>query len=105
MSRDEALVAVLNAARALRATWPVGVRGSSITVLLSPLYAAIDAVDAVGAQEVTTTALFWCAAPECFRVNDTAGVYCYQCSELAKADQVRAVMRDDVFRDVEKRAQ
>lgn len=48
-----------------------------------------------GDDTVTTTALFWCAAPECWRQNDTAGMYCHQHSPAASLPQVRR--RDAVF--------
>ncbi len=93
MSRDEALVAVLNAARALRAEHRE--RGWAGVNVVAQLFAAVDAVDAVGDDTVTTTATFWCAAPECWRVNDTAGMYCHQHSPAAQWPQVRR--RDAVF--------
>ncbi len=90
MSRDEALVAVLNAARALKAQWPLGdYLPGQMQPVLTQLYAAIDAVDAVGDATVTTTALFWCAHPECWRQNDTAGMYCYQHSAQAALPSLR----------------
>ncbi len=97
MSRDEALVAVLNAARALRTAYPLTDRHEApwAVPLLARLYGAIDAVDAVGDDTVTTTALFWCAEPSCWRQNDTAGMYCYQHSREGQAPQVRR--RDAVF--------
>ena len=91
MSRDEALTAVLNAARAWR-----GSRGHTFEPqAAAALCAAIDAVDAVGDATVTTTALFWCAEPSCWRQNDTAGMYCHQHSPAAQWPQVRR--RDPVF--------
>ncbi len=92
MSRDEALTAVLNAARALRTS----VVYPPPEAALAQLYAAIDAVDAVGDATVTTTALFWCAEPSCWRQNDTAGMYCHQHSPAAQWPQVRR--RDPVLR-------
>ncbi len=90
MSRDEALTAVLNAARALRNHSLISQR-SHTNVLssdLSALHAAIDAVDAVGDLPFSPD-LFWCAQPECWRQNDTAGMYCYQHSREAALPSLR----------------
>ncbi len=89
MSRDEALVAVLNAARSLQQAFPpTGFLPVPRSALMQ-LYAAVAAVDQVGDDTVTTTALFWCAEPSCWRQNDTAGMYCYQHSREAALPSLR----------------
>jgi len=75
MSRDEALTAVLNAARALRQSGMVDVR-------LDQLYAAVDAVDAVGEPSRVVPGI--CQGdPECWRYADV-GPTCYHHSPIAQ---------------------
>ncbi len=77
MSRDEALVAVLNAARVVRKQTPLGdYLPVHVGQCLAQLYATIDAVDAVGDDTVTTTAEFWCLDAECPNTVPRPGAYC-----------------------------
>lgn len=88
MSLEEARCAVVNAARALRQSGMMDVR-------LDALYGALDALDAVGDAPIPTTTMYWCAHPECWRQNDTAGIYCYQHSRVAALPSLRR--RDAAF--------
>lgn len=69
-------------------------------------YGAQDAICAVPATKTDDytmrgadgrPARYWCRTPSCWRQNDTAGAYCYQCSAQAVAPSVRVVRRDPVF--------
>lgn len=81
-TRDEALTAVLNAARVLLATVDLprtsGTPYGTVAVhLLIALRNAVDAVDAVGAGEaVAPERMGLCQMPECWRYADV-GVTCY----------------------------
>lgn len=91
--RTEALTAVLNAARALQAAYPnpLGFAGSA---LVQQLYAAVDAVDAVGERdteprrgpcEVCWT-IAWAPTPD--------GETCEHCDLVAAYTRLRAQVAD-----------
>lgn len=80
MSRDEALVAVLNAARALRGTD----NRDMFTRALGQLYAAVDAVDAVGESTDWTPEQppYRCVCPGCTQSTYNPARLCVSCGTL-----------------------
>lgn len=79
MTYLEALTAIANAARSVRAAAPLPAALGQTPVPSAPLtqlYAALDAVEAVGPGP-RADGMRLCADPECWRRIDIPGPYCW----------------------------
>ncbi len=91
MSLEEARCAVVNAARALKRQYPLLDAREWARPALEQLYAAVDAVDAVGDAEAVHVRSVFCASPECWRYADLPTGTCYHHSAWAARPSTREV--------------